>query len=716
MLKHIQLTNFGKHRGLQLGLGAGLTAIKALNEGGKSTLLKAIAYALFGTKALPDSLEDTVTWGEPVNSLKVTLDFEVNGTAYTITRSKGSAELRYADEVVTGQTETAKFISDLLGTDAALASKLLIASQGDIQGALSGGARDTSALIEKLADFDQLDQLIDLLQAHLTTGSTAGAKAALEAAQAVLDGSEEPAPLDRPALEAEVQALAGDAERLKAEAEKATVVAKSATKVRDAALAATQRQRDLAAKIEDRTGALARLGAEAPDSLPWDAVQEGALGAAERDVAELQASVQRLQERRRGEALNEQIAEARGEAGSLGSDRFDGPESAAEEAHLEAVERGRDASAAAAQYRQQAAVKRALIQAEACTLCGRDVSQIPEVVAKNADLDAEARKLDAAAEDAHDTFLQWSTYAESLSRALVDHQRLKAYGQACWTLDNAQTPGVLVWAGGRADEGDAYRLQGAQDALKLLRQDKAAHEERARAIAAHQRRYERAGEELQALLDERDNLPEAPDLDALREAVAQAEERRQASTQAYTEALQAHSARRVEVAQVIAEHEKHLEARARAQTEVETRTAELARLEFNNALLKAVREARPLVTNRLWNLVLSAVSSYFSDMRGAPSTVTRTAGGFRVDDHPVSTLSGSTRDALGLAIRVALVRTFLPNLSLLILDEPNAAMDAERTSQVLGFIAAAGFDQVLIVSHDEMTVDVADHVITLEPN
>lgn len=185
MLKHIQLTNFGKHRDLQLDLGAGLTAVKALNEGGKSTLLKAIAYALFGTKALPDPLDATVTWGEPVNSLKVALTFEVAGTTYTIARTKGSAELRYGDESVTGQGETAKFISDLLGADAALAANLIIASQGEIRGALSAGPRGAVQLIEKLADFDQLDQLIDLLQSHLTLGSTAPAKAALEQAQAV---------------------------------------------------------------------------------------------------------------------------------------------------------------------------------------------------------------------------------------------------------------------------------------------------------------------------------------------------------------------------------------------------------------------------------------------------------------------------------------------------------------------------------------------------
>jgi len=155
-------------------------------------------------------------------------------------------------------------------------------------------------------------------------------------------------------------------------------------------------------------------------------------------------------------------------------------------------------------------------------------------------------------------------------------------------------------------------------------------------------------------------------------------------------------------------------ARANAEKEAAQCRADLAKLEFNNALLAAVRQARPTVANRLWSLVLAAVSTYFSDMRGTPAIVTREGDNFLVDGHPIASLSGSTLDALGLAVRVALLRTFLPNLSLLILDEPNAAMDEERTAQVLGFISAAGFAQTLIVSHDDMTASVADHIITLE--
>ena len=127
-----------------------------------------------------------------------------------------------------------------------------------------------------------------------------------------------------------------------------------------------------------------------------------------------------------------------------------------------------------------------------------------------------------------------------------------------------------------------------------------------------------------------------------------------------------------------------------------------------------MREARPVVANKLWALVLGAVSEFFSAMRGQPSVVTRGADGFMVDGHAVATLSGSTKDILGLAIRIALTRTFLPGISLLMLDEPNAAMDDERTANVLGFLGGAGFNQIIVVSHDEMTVDVADHVVTLE--
>ena len=87
--------------------------------------------------------------------------------------------------------------------------------------------------------------------------------------------------------------------------------------------------------------------------------------------------------------------------------------------------------------------------------------------------------------------------------------------------------------------------------------------------------------------------------------------------------------------------------------------------------------------------------------------------GFMVDGKDVYSLSGSTLDILGLAIRVALTKTFLPHCRFLLLDEPFAACDAQRQAQALGFIHTLGFDQIIIVTHDNLTEAVADHVIEL---
>lgn len=93
--------------------------------------------------------------------------------------------------------------------------------------------------------------------------------------------------------------------------------------------------------------------------------------------------------------------------------------------------------------------------------------------------------------------------------------------------------------------------------------------------------------------------------------------------------------------------------------------------------------------------------------------ITKDTDGFKVDGHTASTLSGSTLDILGLAIRVALTRTFLPTAPFLVLDEPAAAIDGERTELMLGFLVTCGFPQTLLVTHEDISESVADNVITI---
>ena len=84
MINKLVLTNFQKHEDLTVDFTSGLNAIRGANENGKSSLMRGIAYAFFGSRALPMSLEETVTWGKPVASLKVELTFTHAGNQFTI--------------------------------------------------------------------------------------------------------------------------------------------------------------------------------------------------------------------------------------------------------------------------------------------------------------------------------------------------------------------------------------------------------------------------------------------------------------------------------------------------------------------------------------------------------------------------------------------------------------------------------------------------------
>ena len=84
-----------------------------------------------------------------------------------------------------------------------------------------------------------------------------------------------------------------------------------------------------------------------------------------------------------------------------------------------------------------------------------------------------------------------------------------------------------------------------------------------------------------------------------------------------------------------------------------------------------------------------------------------------VDGHAVATLSGSTKDILGLAIRIALLKTFLPRCSMLVLDEPAAACDNGREAALIGTVATAQFDTVLYVTHSDMADASANQLVAL---
>jgi DNA repair exonuclease SbcCD ATPase subunit len=708
MLNKITLTNFRRHRDLSVTFGAGMTAIRALNEQGKSTLLEAISYALFGVKAIRDALEDCVTWGEAVGSLKVELEVVIDSVVYTIKRGKSGAEINYDGGIVTGQNECTAFISRLLKVDAGAAARLTLSNQNEIRGALESGAKETTALIEKLAEFDQIDRLIELMQEKLTLGNTGSAELTLKAAQELLERAKADAvPFDADAAAARIdsaklslQSVVLDVDRFTADEQKAQEAhaeARERVVQRDNAIRNAARTAGAVLALREK---ISNLGTRvAPDNVA------GQVEALQRQIADAGNGIA--------------IAAAFAKVGPYTAARV--ADSATYEGTLEALDTEIGAldtlvtvtQARAARLDGDIRLLKQTLTHGSCTFCGKDFSGVPEVAAKNAETQT---ALDAATADRAEQQTCIATVQQDLvaMRAIRNASTgalkvLDQHPDYC-ELADGELPPVLRWKGpvvGAVVDTAALKRQ-----IEALQASQRAYDADVVRLEGLQAQLLVAQEEDSNAQDALLTLPEVTLQDAqdtLTAARGAAERARAAHTAAVTALSDAERFLKDQQAS----YDRAVAAVADCTEALAQRERDLETLEFNNALLKRVRQCKPLIADKLWNIVLTAVSSYFSDIRGTASKVTKESDGFKVDGHSVTSMSGSTLDALGLSIRVALVRTFLPAAPFLILDEPAAAMDHDRTDNMLGFLAQCSFQQILLVTHEEVSQSVADHLIQL---
>lgn len=720
MLKRLTLKNFRQHEDRVIDLTAGLNVVRGANEAGKSTLIEAIAYALFGSKACREPLAQVVTWGKPEKSLAVELVLAADGIDYVFTRSPKGAEVNYPGGRVVGQSEVTLYAQKLLGADSATGGKLMLASQGAIRGALDEGATKTMKLIEDLADFAVIDNVIELLLAQYVTGPSQTAEDRLTQAKAAHRAAQAAAVApDTAELEAKVGTLAavikatqGDIDKdLKPAYEKARGdlnAAEGALKQRQGLQQELQR---LHAQRAERVAARA-AAAEQAKAAP----AAGAVEAAREAVQQAQNAANL---RAVWDAYNRlKLPEVHWE-GSRAS--FD-----ADVAKLEGMRIQAGAgSVAAVKNRDAARAEIRVLEAQrvtgsACGFCGTDVSAVPEVVRKNTTIDASITQQRQALAVAEKAVAENDRACREANEALADLQAVEKAAKPFYdflvrypdnvTINDITVPPGLMWKGPVPQEVDVANLrrilanleaaQKAADAARVRVEmlDKQIDEDD-RTIVMRQKQVEQC--------NYADKLPE------VRAAFEAAEE-------AYNEALtqvtlikQQKSELESEIKVAQATYQQALRGVEAADKAVMSARKELDDLIFNNALLKRIKTARPLIADKLWNIVLAAVSTYFSAMRGAQSVVSRQGNQFLVDGKPIEGLSGSTLDILGLSIRLALTKTFLPTAPFLILDEPAAAMDDSRTQSTLGFLVASGFQQTLLVTHEEQSEAVADNLITI---
>jgi len=113
-LNSLHLCNFRQHVDTRIEFDAGITGIIGPNGSGKTTILEAIAWALYGTPAARGTRESIRSYRANARApVKVELDFELNGHRYLVSRGLTSAEL-YLDGATAPIATSISVVTDLL--------------------------------------------------------------------------------------------------------------------------------------------------------------------------------------------------------------------------------------------------------------------------------------------------------------------------------------------------------------------------------------------------------------------------------------------------------------------------------------------------------------------------------------------------------------------------------------------------------------------------
>lgn len=695
MFISVQLKNFRQHEDAKFEFGSGLVAIRGRNEAGKSSLLEAVAFALFGTKALRDSLDSVVTWGKPVKDLKVTLEANLGGRHLTFVRSKNGAEVICEGvPFVTGQNEVSKYAAELLGGDLATCSKLIFAKQGALRGALDEGNKALSELIEDLADFDLFDRLIDRIQHKLVVGAPDVAQSRLKQAEdalATIAIPDKPKGGDRVAkLQAQEIDLRAEEGELKAKVEAFQAWYRANIDQIEARATALREVDELVERRKQAHADVLRLKSE-PEVVVLGVEQ----AKAELEKASRIADMASLYAAWKARPSPANIWE--GDADSLDAEL------------TKAREASSDGRVRVANLRGDIRTAQAkIITSVTCPTCGSALKDADAIVARNYTLQEQITKMESeiAAEEKKIREAQTTaTLLEEVRRAGEATDRLADALEGVVEVVRDTVPAKLIWVG--PTTFDPVDLAAYRKAVQTAEASVLARARQDGAIAAAEERAHQLDCTFIRIPDEVEGKAE-------REAEQTSNLMRLSVVTGMLQNL-ASDIRVAKAEQAMAEqaYRAALERKVQLEAEVVKCRDDLANLQFNNTLLKKVRAARPQVADQLWNTVLAAVSQMLTQMRGQQSVVAKSKDGFSVNGVPVTSLSGSALDLLALAIRCSLVRTFLPHVGVAVMDEPSAAMDAERTATMLGFLKVAGFSQVLLVSHEDAVDAVADHLIQL---
>lgn len=707
MLKNVTLNNFRKHEDITVEFVDGLNIIKAGNEEGKTTLMEGVGYNWFGSGALRQPIKGVVTRGMKVGKLFTQTTLHFKGVDYRVTRSNKGAEVwkdSDTEPAVTGQKEVTAYMENLFGIPSGKASSLIISEQGDIRGVLSKGAADTSKFIENLANFSEIDELVNTVATKISTGSNQIETDNLELAEKAVEELEPVTAPDESALQDERSVLTNEISGLSTETQKLNKAIAEA----DAVVSSNKANKELKAKFENQIASAKKsiddLG-EVPEELTAS-VDEVELSKMRERSSVISGDLLKAGADLHAYSLFKKLPSCE----AVWDEPFASFEKEIKSAQKEHVTLQKIKEGISDEILLKNA---SFISGDTCQTCGNQ-PDVAKVESHNETVTQDLGVLQTQFDDATanlKTAREYLVVLEGiLSTGLANDEFAKSFPNNISMGGDTQFPREISFIGYSEEptelNGELDRLTSEIAKMDTLIQEIKDQKEKVDNYTLKSAEHKA---NLSAAKTSLSEIPEdKPEVDVAKEqqALVEVSDRDQA------------------VRLVLSELEKNF---TKEQAKFEAYGKTLARLNADtinaknaleeknlaNLLMKDIRTARGRVTNKIWGTVLTVVSNYFSKMRGEVSQVTKGEKDFLVNGESIKGLSGSTLDILGLAFRIAQSELFLTGVPLLILDEVTSACDDNRSSTMIGLLGSATDKQTVLITHDDISEDVADNLIEL---
>lgn len=750
MINSIELRGFKSHENSSLRFGPGTNVIVGVMGSGKSSVMDALCYCLFGTfpalKSRRIQLSNVIRGfgAGKADAATMTLKLSRGRTEYAVTRKispDGSeAFLRKDGMLVDGPQpqRVNEAVQKIIGMDYDLFVRTAYCEQNRIDYFLELGKGERKRQLDELLGIDRLErgrQTLSTIQNRLTAEANAlrseAAKARpLEEIGKTVDG-----------LGLQLRENGNDAARLSEEAARAQEMLAASEAALAAARAEEEAIRQAATQIERAEATLRALATERQTRADRTEQLKAACGNADqKKTAELLCDsnllVQGLERAliraatehnaahaaaskaaRLREAERQARERVRAELAAAGFESAEAAKESLAELSAKREDAARNAGQAAGLLEQAKKAVAALGGSHAdCPVCKRPLAEGMHRRLEE-ERKGEVRRYEAEAAKAASLFSSLEAEAAKTTRAAGECSK---FGLAAERLAEEA---AAEEAASKDLPQKAAMFQGANAELAAARQENAALAKTAAAaesLDAERRALtlieEKIAAQSAALGLAREKFGETAakerkqDAYALEAAAKRAREDAYAAKLGLERVLIKTEALRGQVAS--AQQEFATATRSKQRLAEAERKAEKAKM-LQGALVEVQEELR----NRLLGAVNEALAAAwqvaypygdYSGIRLAPADddyelELKTAAGEWVG---VENASGGEKSVASLSLRVALARVLAPSLDILVLDEPTHNLDERGTAALAqalgnGALGAASFSQVFVITHDD---------------